>query len=48
MKSIMGIKNRWDAFAALWTAERVYTGDAQVIPVAPPRDSQDLFMEIVA
>lgn len=37
-----------DAFAALWTAERIFYGVAQVIPVSPPKDSQGLSMEIVA
>lgn len=37
-----------DAFAALWTAERVYEGVALVIPISPPKDSQRLSMEIVA
>jgi len=37
-----------DAFAALWTAERISTGKAQSIPVEPERDSSGLRMEIVA
>ena len=37
-----------DAFAALWTAERIATGKAQSIPVEPERDSSGLRMEIVA
>ena len=37
-----------DAFAALWTAERVVAGRALVIPAEPPVDSRGLRMEIVA
>ncbi len=37
-----------DAFAALWTAERVYRGKALVIPPDPPLDEVGLRMEIVA
>ena len=36
-----------DAFAALWTAERIAKGESQTIPVAPPLDSRNLRMEIV-
>ncbi len=36
-----------DAFAALWTAERIATGAAQTLPSAPPRDTFGLRMEIV-
>ena len=36
-----------DAFAALWTAERAYQGNAMVIPSAPPKDSCGLRMEMV-
>ena len=34
----------YDAFAALWTAERIYEGRAGVIPNPPPRDSKGLRM----
>jgi predicted RNase H-like nuclease len=37
-----------DAFAALWTAERVYTGKALILPVCPPTDSCGLRMEMLA
>ncbi len=36
-----------DAFAALWTAERVLSGDALTLPAVPPTDSSGLSMEIV-
>jgi len=37
-----------DAFAALWTAERIAKGTPQTIPLAPPRDACGLRMEMVA
>ena len=37
-----------DAFAALWTAERIEKGTSQTIPAEPPTDSYGLRMEIVA
>jgi len=37
-----------DAFAALWTAERIATGQAIALPIAAPADSFGLRMEIVA
>jgi predicted RNase H-like nuclease len=37
-----------DAFAALWTAERVAAGRAIVLPAAPPLDSVGLRMRIEA
>jgi predicted RNase H-like nuclease len=37
-----------DAFAALWTAERVHRGKVLVIPADPPLDEVGLRMEIVA
>lgn len=36
-----------DAFAALWTAERIRAGEATTLPSAPPLDAQGLRMEIV-
>jgi predicted RNase H-like nuclease len=36
-----------DAFAVLWTAERVARAAARTLPAAPPRDSHGLRMEIV-
>ncbi len=37
-----------DAFAALWTAERIYSGKALSLPACPPIDSCGLHMEILA
>jgi len=37
-----------DAFAALWTARRIHSGDAVTIPEKPPRDRCGLKMEMVA
>jgi predicted RNase H-like nuclease len=37
-----------DAFAALWTADRILSGDALVFPKDPPRDARGLRMEIRA
>jgi predicted RNase H-like nuclease len=37
-----------DAFAALWSAERVVSGKAIILPPTPPIDSCGLRMEIVA
>jgi predicted RNase H-like nuclease len=36
-----------DAFAALWSAERVLRGDARTLPCRPPVDQRGLRMEIV-
>jgi predicted RNase H-like nuclease len=36
----------YDAFSALWTAERIYNGKAGIIPDSPPRDSKGLHMEM--
>lgn len=36
----------YDAFAALWTARRIYNGTAKVIPERPPKDSLGLRMEM--
>jgi len=36
-----------DAFAALWTAERIINRDAQSLPEEPPVDSAGLPMRIV-
>jgi len=36
----------YDAFAALWTAERIYEGKAGVIPDPSPRDAMGLHMEM--
>lgn len=36
-----------DAFAALWTAERIARGEAETLPKRPPRDPRGLRMEIV-
>jgi len=37
-----------DALAALWTAERIQAGAAQLIPAEPPRDQKGLRMEMWA
>jgi predicted RNase H-like nuclease len=37
-----------DAFAALWSAERILNGTSQTIPILPQIDSAGLRMEIVA
>jgi predicted RNase H-like nuclease len=36
-----------DAYAMLWTAQRIRSGQAEVIPSVPPRDSRGLRMEMV-
>lgn len=36
-----------DAFAALWTAERIVSGEFGQLPLAPPNDGNGLRMEIV-
>ena len=36
-----------DAFATLWTAERIALGTARTLPEDPPRDARGLRMEIV-
>jgi predicted RNase H-like nuclease len=36
-----------DAFAALWTAERILNGNARSLPLAPAVDSAELPMRIV-
>jgi predicted RNase H-like nuclease len=36
-----------DAFAALWTAERIVRGEAATLPAHPPLDAHGLPMEIV-
>jgi predicted RNase H-like nuclease len=37
-----------DAFAALWTAQRVVRGEATTLPPQPPKDRHGLSMEMVA
>ena len=37
----------FDAFAALWTAERVVNGNAVILPPRPPHDGRGLPMRIV-
>jgi predicted RNase H-like nuclease len=37
-----------DAFAALWTAERILRGEALQLPSVPSRDRENLRMEIVS
>lgn len=36
-----------DAFAALWTAERILRGEARTVPRIPPEDRFGLRMEMV-
>ena len=36
-----------DAFATLWTAERIHRGEATTLPADPPCDAHGLRMEIV-
>ena len=36
-----------DAFAGLWTAERIYKGEAKTLPENPPVDPMGLRMEMV-
>jgi predicted RNase H-like nuclease len=36
-----------DAFAALWTAERILRGEASTVPKVPPEDRYGLRMEMV-
>ncbi|HEV7485497.1 MAG TPA: DUF429 domain-containing protein [Thermoanaerobaculia bacterium] len=36
-----------DAFAALWTAQRIIRGESQIVPPDPPLDSHDLPMRMV-
>ena len=38
----------WDAFVALWTAERIARGRAISIPTCPPLDEYGLRMEMLA
>jgi predicted RNase H-like nuclease len=42
----VGIDDIHDAFAALWTAQRISEGTTVVIPKPSPRDSKELRMEI--
>jgi predicted RNase H-like nuclease len=37
-----------DALVGLWTARRIYRGDAITLPSIPPKDRFDLPMEMVA
>ncbi|MFC1579557.1 DUF429 domain-containing protein [Thermodesulfobacteriota bacterium] len=43
----VGHDDIWDAFAALWTAERIFAGCAQTLPPNPPKDSEGHSMEMV-
>lgn len=42
-----GVDDLLDAFAVLWTAERIQSGEATRLPSVPPTDAQGLRMEIV-
>jgi predicted RNase H-like nuclease len=44
--SNVGLDDIHDAFAALWTAQRIAEGTASVIPQPTPRDSEELRMGI--
>ncbi len=44
----IGADDILDAFAALWTAERMARGTAEMLPPTPPRDRFGLPMEIIA
>ena len=43
-----GMDDLLDAFAALWTCERVLEGKAVTLPVRPSKDPMGLVMEMVA
>jgi predicted RNase H-like nuclease len=47
-RSECGLDDLYDAFAALWSARRVASGDAVQLPEEPPTDKHDLPMRIVA
>ena len=44
----VGVEDVLDAFAALWTAERIHNRAHLILPPAPPLDTAGLRMEIVA
>ncbi|MHB0970894.1 MAG: DUF429 domain-containing protein [Thermoanaerobaculia bacterium] len=46
-RTLAGDDDILDAFAALWTAERIALGTASTLPDAPPVDAEGLRMEIV-
>jgi len=46
-KSIFTDDDILDSFAALWTALRIWRGEAQTLPEHPSRDATGLMMEIV-
>jgi predicted RNase H-like nuclease len=46
-RALAGDDDILDAFAALWTAERIALGMASTLPDAPPVDTEGLRMEIV-
>jgi predicted RNase H-like nuclease len=45
--SDIGLDDIYDAFAALWTAERILERDAETLPPAPRQDAAGLPMRIV-
>ena len=47
LKKIAADDDILDAFAALWTAERIIRGEARTLPDDPPLDSEGLRMEMV-
>ena len=46
LRRIAATDDIYDAFAALWTAERIFKGKAEVIPNPSPQDAIGLRMEI--
>lgn len=46
-RALAGDDDILDAFAALWTAERIVLGIASTLPDSPPTDAEGLRMEIV-
>ena len=47
LKKVLSDDDILDAIAALWTAHRIETGEAQVLPDAPPKDLTGISMQIV-
>ncbi len=47
LKKVAADDDILDAFAALWTAERIVAGRALTLPYPPPLDSEGLRMEMV-
>jgi predicted RNase H-like nuclease len=47
LRKQVGSDDILDAFAALWTAERILAGAARSVPATPPRDAEGLPMQMV-